>query len=109
MIRFTVLGQLWSLKNGKVLSTRGGRPRIIKIWKTLRFEETFARQVPVEYRNKQLGSLEKPLRVSVNVFYPSWRQDLDVEVIYDMLQKSGVIKNDRYIRVKHVDGTQIDP
>lgn len=100
-IQFTILGACYSLKNSKQLSTRGGRPRIIKHWKVRQFQETFWKQVPSQYRNLQLGSLDKPLRSTVTVFYPSQRQDLDCGAVYDCLQLSGVVKNDLYIVEKH--------
>ena len=37
------------------------------------------------------------------VRYPSWRNDLDCELVCDVLQKAGVVPNDRQIRVKHYD------
>ena len=36
----------------------------------------------------------------VDAFYPSRRQDLDCALIYDLLQKSGIVKNDRQVKVK---------
>lgn len=101
MISFTILGACYSLKNSKQLSTRGGRPRIIKHWKVRQFQEDFCRQVPREYRGLAIGALDKPLRTTVTVFYPSQKQDLDCAAIYDCLQVSGVVKNDLYIVEKH--------
>lgn len=103
-IAFTILGAVYSLKNSKTLTTRGGRVRTIKNWKARRFQETFCQQVPVQYRNLGIGSREKPLRGTITVFYPSYRQDVDVEAVWDLLQVSGVVKNDRYIREKHIYG-----
>src|SRR3990167_9742203 len=88
------------MKNSKTISTRGGRPRIIKNAKATAFERDFLLQVPAEYRNLALGSPAKPLSATVTAFYPSRRQDLDVSLVYDLLQKAGVVKNDRYIQRK---------
>lgn len=60
-------------------------------------------QVRPEHR-KQLGSKHRPLRGIVSVFYPSLRQDMDVELVWDLLQKAHVVTNDRYFREKHVYG-----
>jgi Holliday junction resolvase RusA-like endonuclease len=38
------------------------------------------------------------------MFYPSWRQDVDLAIVYDMLQKTGVVSNDRWIRERHEFG-----
>jgi Holliday junction resolvase RusA-like endonuclease len=32
-----------------------------------------------------------------------------VEAVYDSLQTAGVVSNDRWIRVKHVYATEVDP
>lgn len=37
------------------------------------------------------------------IYYTSQRKDLDESLIMDMLQKTGIIKNDRLIRTKFVD------
>jgi Holliday junction resolvase RusA-like endonuclease len=100
-VQLTIYGVCYSLKNSKTLSTRKGKPRIIKHWKARHFQDDFCLQVPPEYRQLRMGCREKPLRSSITVFYPSWRQDLDCSVIYDCLQLAGVVSNDRYIVEKH--------
>lgn len=91
-VSFTVFGQCWSMKNGK----RGK----FKNPAALAFERDFGLQVPPEAK-RNLGSENTTLRTTVRVWYPSWRQDLDVAIVYDLLQKTGVIYNDRWIREKH--------
>lgn len=75
--------------------------------KALKFEEDFALQVPVEAK-RQLGSKDELLRATITVYYPSWRQDGDFALIYDLLQKTGVVSNDRWIREKH-EYVEVDP
>lgn len=99
-IAFTVLGQCWSLKNGH----GWGRGRSWKNPKAVKFEKDFLLQVPPEVRQLGLGSDKTPLRANVSVYYPSWRQDVDVEIVWDLLQKAGVVSNDRWIREKHIYG-----
>ena len=57
-------------------------------------------QIPAKYRGLKLGNRERPLHVSIVVYYPSLRRDLDLEIVYDALQLAGVISNDRWIRAK---------
>ncbi len=71
------------------------------------FERDFLLQTPRSAK-KALGGPKRPLRATVRVFYPSMRQDADVEIVFDLLQKSGVVRNDRYIREKHIYAHQLD-
>ncbi len=96
-ISFVVIGQCYSLKNSKQLA----RGRTIKHPKARLFEETFALQVPADARNLMLGSSVSLLRANISVWYPSHLQDLDTAIVYDCLQRSGVISNDRYVVEKH--------
>ena len=92
-VSFTVFGQLYSMKNSKII----GR---FKHPKAKAFERDFALQVPPEAK-RGLGSPAEPIRAIVTVFYPSRRQDLDCALVYDCLQTAGVVTNDRYIIEKH--------
>jgi Holliday junction resolvase RusA-like endonuclease len=49
-----------------------------------------------------------PVALIAKVFFHSWRRDVDTILFCDLLQKTGVIENDRLIRIKHIDGTKID-
>lgn len=95
-VQFTIHGQLYSMKNSKI-ARRGGFP--VKHQKARQFEKDFALQVPPEYRNLRL---QGPLRINVTVYYPSRRQDLDAALVFDCLQKSGVIANDRDLIEQHL-------
>lgn len=44
----------------------------------------------------------QPLKLTLIVYYENWRPDLDIELVCDVLQKAGVIDNDRNIVEKHV-------
>ncbi len=66
--------------------------------KALGFASTFADQI-LTLRIK--SPLKGSLRSNVTVFYPSQRQDLDCALVYDLLQKHGIIENDRQIIEKH--------
>lgn len=103
-VSFTVLGQLWSMKNGKSPNRRGGT---FKNPKARKFEQDFALQVPPGAK-VGMGSRDQLLRATVTVWYPSWRQDADFELVYDLLQHTGVVSNDRWIRQKH-QYAEVDP
>lgn len=88
IIKFTIYGQLWSMKNAKI-PTRSG------IWiknpKALAFEKSFIRQVTGNLKQNLSGKL---LIVGA-IWYPSMRQDVDGELICDCCQKAGIVSNDR--------------
>lgn len=97
IVHFTVFGQLYSQKNSHILA----RGRTIKHPKAKQFERDFLLQVPREYRKLALGSKNRSICARIMVLYPSFRQDLDCSLVYDLLQKAGVVANDRFIREKH--------
>ena len=103
MIRLTIYGQCYSMKNS--LSWGNGRPR--KHPKAVQFERDFAMHVPAGAK-QGIGSRTQPLETWIVVYYPSYRQDLDCAIVYDLLAKCGVISNDRHIRRKH-ETAQLDP
>lgn len=104
-ISFTVLGQVYSMKNSKTLTMRGGKLRTIKHAKALQFQRDFCLQVP-SYARKGIAS---DVAVTITIHYPSRLQDLDESIILDLLQPAtetrpgtGVILNDRQVKEKHV-------
>lgn len=98
-VTLTIFGQCYSMKNSKI--PRRNAPGMLKHPKARQFERDFLLQVRPEHR-KELGSKTRPLKATVHIFYPSLRQDLDAELVFDLLQKSHVVRNDRYIREKHI-------
>lgn len=98
-VSLIILGVCFSMKNGKI--PRKNAPGMLKHPKARQFERDFLIQVRPEHR-RELGSKKRPLRAVVTVFYPSRRQDLDAEIIFDLLQKSHVVLNDRFIHEKHI-------
>ena len=103
-VSFTIYGQCYSLKNSHIW----GRGRSVKHPKAKQFEADFVAQVPHSAK-LGLGSRNRLLRASVTVYYPTWLQDVDVEIVWDLLQKTGVVSNDRWIRQKFIDGLHVDP
>lgn len=105
LIRFCVHGQLYSMKNSKqiVLNRKTGQLFPKKHAKLTAFEQAFAAQVPAEAQK----SLEGPVALTCDVYYPDRRQDLDIAAVMDCLQAHNVILNDRQIEeihaFRHVD------
>lgn len=103
-VQLVIFGQCASKSNRRRPSIHGGT---FKSPEARAFERDFLLQVKPEHR-KELGSKRRFLRGTVTVFYQSYRSDVDVELVWDLLQKAHVISNDRWIRVKHIDGARID-
>jgi Holliday junction resolvase RusA-like endonuclease len=74
----------------------GGKPRVIKSEKALSYSRRFAAQV-----KKPSELIEEDVEVAVTIWYKTRRPDLDPSLIFDLLQKTEVIKNDRQIKVIH--------
>ena len=79
-----------------VTNRKTNKPMLIKSEAALNYGELFLHQVPDDAKLK-LGSLGDPLAMFVIIYYQSRRPDLSVELIMDLLQKSEVVRDDRYI------------
>lgn len=106
---FTILGKPESMKNRRRIfkNRTTGRAMLVKSAAALSYEADFLRQVP-RSAILGLGSKANLIRLSVRLFYPDWRSDADCALICDLLQKAGVISNDRWIRVLAIDAREID-
>lgn len=113
MIRFTILGEPASKANSRQIVTIAGRPSSIKSKKARNYETDALMQIPPAARQR----IEGPVRVTLRIWYASERPDLDESVVLDVLQdryvrakegaerrlvQSGVYRNDRQVREKHV-------
>lgn len=117
-IHFTIQGQCYSLKNTRMIipvKTIKGQPvekgskcphckkplhmLTIANEKAQDFEEAFRAQLPKDAQQH----LEVPVRVDIEIFYPSNRQDVDEALVLDLLQKFRVIENDRQVVAKYVE------
>lgn len=107
---FTVYGKVTSLKNRRRMwwDYRTKKPRIAKSADAEKYMTDFCLQVPKEYRNLRLGSKEQPLRAIITTWFPTWKSDLDFQIILDSLQLSEVISNDRWVREHHF-WAEVDP
>ena len=112
----TILGVLPSMKNSRTLGRvrrknaafnfgqKAYRPIFIKSAAARQFVQDALRQI--DWR--QRVGLCSDVALTVYVYYPNRRHDVDCELLCDVLQKAGVVKNDRQIRVKHFDGVKLD-
>ncbi len=96
-ISFIIYGRLVSMKNSRRIIFHKGKPRLIKSKEALQFTRDFKKQVT----SKIKLNITCLMRVIVRVYYDNHRPDLDTELIYDCLEKNGIIENDKLIHEKH--------
>jgi Holliday junction resolvase RusA-like endonuclease len=105
-IVFTVFGACSSMKNSKRLFVREGKPGTTKSAACKAFERDFLLQIPSDAKKGLTGDVE----VSLDIFYPDLRHDLDGSICYDLMQsrkigpnltERGVYRNDRQVKIKH--------
>ena len=93
----TILGEPASKANSRRLILVGKHPRSIKSEKALNYEK---------YALAQIRPPAEPFDCEVcmvaHIHYCTQRPDLDESLIMDILEKGGVVKNDRRIREKHI-------
>jgi Holliday junction resolvase RusA-like endonuclease len=91
-----IQGEPASKANSRRLVQIGGKPRVIKSKKALDYCKNFEQQAkpPAE-------PIVGDVKLSVTIWYKTRRPDLDPSLIMDLLQKVGVIQNDRQIKEIH--------
>ncbi len=110
-----VPGQLPSGKNNYALSGR----RMFKKSKVTDYEKMCATVLQQRMIHHKEFGLEFPVpsksgrdRIQValvaQVWFQDMRRDVDTILLCDILQKAGVIENDRMIRMKIINGVDID-
>lgn len=99
LYKATIYGQPYSKSNSrrKVYNKKTKKPMFIKSAEAIAYSEGFLKQV---VWGKE--PLECKLALHCNIYYSNERPDLDESLIMDCLEKSGVVRNDRLIREKHV-------
>lgn len=95
---FTILGEPCSKANSRIMIFKNGKPRCIKNEAAQDYVESFIKQVSFLNIAKFTGDVV----LHCQIFYSSYRKDLDESLIMDCLQKSGVLGNDRQIKEKHI-------
>ena len=96
-VSMVIFGKPISSTNSKVQAVSHGRAFSHKSAAFKKYAADFIAQVPTKYRNLNMGSMRKPLRCIMTVYFPTWQGDLETKGIYDLLQAAGVIKNDLYV------------
>ena len=89
-------GQPPRKSNSRRVVQAGGRTRVIKSADALAWAERAIAAIPEEAK-LGLGSADRPLRVLFECFYETRRPDLSVELVLDVLERAGVISNDRHV------------
>lgn len=105
----TILGEPCSKANSRriIPNKKTGRPYSIKSQKALDYMGSFLGQIQRRRSYQRNGGLpvspiESKLVMYCVIYYRTERPDLDESLVMDCLEKSGIIKNDRLIRERHV-------
>lgn len=95
LLQLIIYGQPVSMKNNRrlILNRRTGKPMFIKSKNAIQYEKDFLKQILPKHKL----NIDHQIKVIVDAYYKSRRPDLDCELIYDCLQKNGIVKNDRLI------------
>lgn len=107
IFKATVDGNLPRKSNSRIWAGPG---RLIKSKKALEFEEN-ARIILKYYMKvskKNYGTIfpiEDDVAVSLLISYRTKKSDLSGELFFDVLERGGVLKNDRQIKVQYLAGT----
>ena len=106
-MKYIVLGNLPRKSNSRMIikSKKTGKPMIIKSQKSLACCVDFAKQM-LQY--KPYPCIEGDVKLKAKIFYKSRRNDVSSELLCDMIEKVGLVKNDRQIRYKVIDGRELD-
>lgn len=101
-IRLHLSGQPPRKSNSRRIARnrRTGAPMVIKSSAALAWVESALLEIPPAAR-RNVGGPDHPLAITFWVRYASRRPDLSVELILDVLQQAGVIRDDRYVFETH--------
>jgi len=103
----TILDHQPSGKNNYRLSGK----RMFKKDEVKNYETYFMIQMgSLMARQKFRDPIDKKILVALiaRVYNKNWRRDVDTILFCDLLQRSGVLENDRQIRLKLIDGIECD-
>lgn len=111
MVKFTIKGQPFSKANSRQLVRIHGRMVSVKSQKALSYVEDALWQLHAMARNHK--PYEAPVRVTMTIYYPDRRQDLDPSLVLDIMQQQkdkktgfitfrGIYVNDRQVEEMHL-------
>jgi len=93
-VRGVVFGTLPNKSNARKIVRFGDRPAIIKSAEARAWEKRFN---GIALSGRPPKPLTGTFALHAVVYYDSMRRDLDIELLADALQRSGIIENDRAI------------
>lgn len=99
MVKVVIEGKLLSKSNSRIITSWGGRPRLIKRPEAIHYVESALMQLKQQLRGHE--TFLEPVRLDATVFYKDKRPDLDISLTMDVLEKAGVYKNDRQVYEFH--------
>jgi len=101
VIHLWIDGQPPRKSNSRRIVQNKERTRVIKSQKALDWTASALSQIPDDAK-QGVGSADDPLCITMDIWYESRRPDLSGELVLDMLQKAGVISDDRNVYVLHL-------
>ncbi len=101
-MNFTILGNLPRKSNSRQVfkNRRTGNIIFAKSATALDYTDSFLLQT--KNVDKSLFQSSRPLKLTAKIYYQSKLSDLSDELLCDLMQKSGIIFNDRLIKEKHL-------
>lgn len=100
-----IFGHLPSGKNNYRIS--GGR--LFRNIKITIYEHSFMPQIYLlKTKNKCIKPISCDVIIAAQIWFKDHRRDVDTILFCDLLQKYGIIENDRQIKMKLINGMEID-
>jgi Holliday junction resolvase RusA-like endonuclease len=95
-------GVSYSMKNSRriVTSPRTGKTMIIKSKQAMDAFNSFVLQAKAQWNYRPF--VPEPAMLTATIWYPNKRFDLDDSMLMDVLQASGILKNDRHLWHKKI-------
>ena len=97
-MNFIISGEPCSKANSRIMIVAKGKRRCIKSTQAQKYVDSFLRQAKAMH----FYPIVDDAKLICNIYYSSYRKDLDESLIMDCLQKAGMLKNDRQIKEKHI-------
>lgn len=104
LLQITVAGKLPRKSNQRRIVKYGDKQRLIKSKEALAYTDHFITSVQSIVPEIPYGDSKNLLAVLGHVYYPTYRSDLSIELATDLMQKAGLIKDDRWVRLHCIIG-----
>lgn len=96
---FEIESELTGKANSRQLVPVRGRYIPVLSKKARRFEKEARAQLAAQWHD---DPIEDDLVIEVHVYYKNWQNDLDATLLFDVLERFGVVKNDRQFKEQHL-------